>query len=214
MPARLSLTGVRREESSKRAARNALEVSNHKFSGDFDTFGEWQEEQRRRKQKRADKQRDQFSDPKECEIRCISGKDKIILNPILDWTETEVWQFLNEEVRVPHCELYDPPYSQRRIGCILCPMSSAKRKQEDIKRYPYVRDKWMGVIRGLPSPPHSHFNIHEDVEANAKDYFDWWISGKGFKKWYADKYAQLSIDFDNTDDIVRDDTDTQDTAVR
>lgn len=207
------LTGVRREESPRRAARNAIEVTGHKFSGNFETFAPWQEQRLAKARRRAERQRDQFSAPKESEIRCISGLDRIILNPMLDWTETEVWQFLNDEARVPHCELYDPPSSQRRIGCILCPMSSAKRKQEDIRNYPYVRDKWMDVIRGLLfPPPHSRFNIHEDVEANAEDYFDWWISGKGFKKWYADKYAQLSIDFNDTDD-TEDDTDPQDTPL-
>ena len=25
--------------------------------------------------------------------------------------------------------------------------------------------------------------------------FDWWISGKSYKKWYAEKYLQQKIDF-------------------
>jgi len=49
-------------------------------------------------------------------------------------------------VEVPHCELYDPPYNQHRIGCILCPMSSAKQKMRDIELYPHVKQKWLEVF--------------------------------------------------------------------
>jgi len=28
------------------------------------------------------------------------------------------------------------------------------------------------------------------------DMFDWWISGKSYKKWYAEKYLQQKINFE------------------
>lgn len=28
----------------------------------------------------------------------------------------------------------------------------------------------------------------------AEKIFDWWISGKSYSKWYADKYSQLKLD--------------------
>ena len=37
-------------------------------------------------------------------------------------------------------------------------------------------------------------NNEEDIIA--ENIFDWWISGKSYKKWYADKFLQLKIDFD------------------
>lgn len=48
---------------------------------------------------------------------------KMLLNPIVDWTDEEVWEFLNEVVHAPHCCLYDEGYT--RIGCIGCPMAGA-----------------------------------------------------------------------------------------
>ena len=30
----------------------------------------------------------------------------------------------------------------------------------------------------------------------AENIYDWWISGKSYKKWYAEKFQQLHIDFD------------------
>lgn len=44
---------------------------------------------------------------------------KRILNPIIDWSDAEVWEFIRE-YNVPYCELYDQGF--KRIGCIGCPM--------------------------------------------------------------------------------------------
>lgn len=50
---------------------------------------------------------------------------KTMLNPIVDWTDDEVWEFLSDIAKVPHCSLYDEGY--KRIGCIGCPMGGVLR---------------------------------------------------------------------------------------
>lgn len=135
-------TGVRKAESVKRSKRNEIEVSGRKFSGHMDEFDEWQEKRIRKKIKNLNQ--DQFSEAKEAEIRCINGKDKILLNPIIEWSEHDVWEFLNNVVEVPHCELYDQGWT--RIGCILCPMASGKSTTRDINKYPHVKEKWIRAI--------------------------------------------------------------------
>lgn len=142
---RVTLTGVRKAESVKRAKRHEVEVSNHKFSGDLDEFAQYSEKRIKKILKHSNQ--DQFAEAKENEVRCIGGKDKIIINPIIDYTDAEVWEFLNTVVEVPHCELYDSPYNKTRIGCILCPMSSYKNKLQDCKDYPHIKDKWLNVIK-------------------------------------------------------------------
>ena len=52
------------------------------------------------------------------------GKRQNCDNPIIDWTREDVWYFLNEVVKVEHCELYDKGW--QRIGCLFCPMASQK----------------------------------------------------------------------------------------
>lgn len=37
----------------------------------------------------------------------------------------------------------------------------------------------------------------------AENIFDWWISGKSYKKWYADKFIQLKINFDAENEIKK-----------
>lgn len=36
----------------------------------------------------------------------------------------------------------------------------------------------------------------EQEQEIAENIYDWWISGKGYKKWYAEKFLQMKFDFD------------------
>lgn len=141
---KVTLTGVRHSESVKRSKRKSVEVTGHKFAGDINEFFAWSAEKVAKKMKNINQ--DEFSRDKEQEVRCINGKDSIIVNPLVEWTDADVWDFLNKVVEVPHCELYDPPYNRRRIGCILCPMSSHSTKMRDLELYPYVKKKWLEVF--------------------------------------------------------------------
>ncbi|WP_293738938.1 phosphoadenosine phosphosulfate reductase family protein [uncultured Parabacteroides sp.] len=135
---KVTLIGIRHEESVKRSKRNEIEISNHKFSGNFD----------------------QFSEHKEQMVTCVGGKDKILVSPIIHWTDRDVWDFLNGN-RIGHCSLYDEGY--KRIGCILCPMSNRKQKLKDIKRFPHVKRKWVQTIQQLIDAGYSN-NKFTDVE--------------------------------------------------
>ena len=63
---------------------------------------------------------------------------KKILNPIIDWANEEVWEFI-KDYNVPYCELYDRGF--KRIGCIGCPMST-KAKQE-LDAYPKIKKRYL-----------------------------------------------------------------------
>lgn len=163
------LIGVRRQESARRAKRKEFSVrgGGKDYEGNFD----------------------QFSEHSESMVTCVGGKDKILLSPLLDWTESDVWGFLNES-GIEHCNLYDE--GNRRIGCILCPMSSYKQKKKDIDRYPHVKRKWIEVIRALKEKGYIGRKF-DDPELD----FRWWISGKSFDEFYADEVLQQKIEFDN-----------------
>jgi phosphoadenosine phosphosulfate reductase len=66
---------------------------------------------------------------------CFRTK-RTMVNPIVDWTDDDVWEFLNDVAKVPHCKLYDPPYNDKRLGCIGCPMAGEKKRLADFERYP------------------------------------------------------------------------------
>lgn len=172
---KVTLVGLRREESIRRSKRNEITSSNFKISETFDQFSKHEEEM----------------------VACVRGRDKIIISPILHWTERNVWEFLNEVVKVPHCELYDQGYT--RIGCILCPMASYKKKLKDIERWPYVKKKWVETIDWLTKNKWAN-TTHEPM--SAQERFDMWISMMTYKQWMNEKHYQKRLfetDEDNED---------------
>jgi phosphoadenosine phosphosulfate reductase len=243
------LVGIRNEESLKRSKRREVEVSGKKYKGDLEGFKTWS--QKRREKLTKDKNFDQFSEHKEQMVTCINGHDKIIVSPIIHWTQRDVWEFLNNVIEVPHCSLYDEGY--HRIGCICCPMASIKNTLRDIKRYPHVKENWIKAIMevrkeglGENTPPRNRIYTNcrsegcrflppldgrkwggeippsdrtrpltgmwagfsdstnegcasvsaENIEREiAENIFDWWISKKSYKKWYAEKFLQQHINF-------------------
>lgn len=146
---KVTLIGVRAAESIRRAKRNEVEVTGRKFSGDLKGFEDWSKYRIDKKKARFKRRlnEDEFSIKNDNEVRCINGKDSILISPIFKWTEADVWYFLNEVVNVPHCELYDMGYS--RIGCIICPMASKKIKQRNIEMFPHVKRGWIRAIKAI-----------------------------------------------------------------
>lgn len=46
------------------------------------------------------------------------------------------------------------------------------------------------------SPCSSSDRLNDEQENEiAENIYDWWISGKSYKKWYAEKYQQMKLDF-------------------
>jgi len=68
---------------------------------------------------------------------CFRDKSKIYINPIVNWTEDEVWEFI-QKYNMKYCSLYDEGWS--RIGCLFCPAASKKNRLREIEKYPnYVK---------------------------------------------------------------------------
>ena len=65
---------------------------------------------------------------------------KVMVNPIVDWTDEEVWEYIHK-YNLPYCELYDQGY--HRIGCIGCPLAGAEKMKKDFARYPKYRDNYI-----------------------------------------------------------------------
>ena len=164
---KVTLIGIRKEESARRAKRE--EVS---------TFI---------KSKITNETFDQWSKHEEQMVTCVGGKDKILVSPIIYWTERDVWEFLNMN-GIPHCELYDKGYT--RIGCICCLMSQPRQKAKEIKRWPHVKYNWIKTIGWLIDNGYSDHNF-----TDAETGFRWWISGKSYKQFYADEFLQQKIEF-------------------
>lgn len=68
---------------------------------------------------------------------CMNSKG-FILNPIIDWTDDEVWEFIHR-YNIPYCELYDKGW--KRLGCIGCPMSA--HRKEELDAYPKFKEAYL-----------------------------------------------------------------------
>lgn len=165
---KVTLIGIRKEESARRSKREEVSI-NIKGKRTEETFDQWSEHQEKM-------------------VTCVGGKDKILVSPIIHWAERDVWEFLNDVVKVPHCELYDEGYT--RIGCILCPMSNRKSKLRDIERFPHAKRRWIQTIEKLKNAGYINKNFDD-----AEFAFEWWISGKNYKEFYAEQVLQKKIEF-------------------
>ena len=146
---KVTLIGIRKAESARRAKRNEVEINNRKFSGDLDGLEEYRKTRNREKRGRKPKGNREVTIVNadgERVLGCIKGKESLLISPIIDWTDDEVWEFLGV-LGVKHCELYDEGW--KRIGCIGCPMSSHKQKMVENARYPHVRRNWIKAIKAI-----------------------------------------------------------------
>ena len=156
---KVTLIGIRKAESSRRAKRNEVEIKSRKFSGDLDGLEEYRQEQKAKLIRRKSKEDgvNITNADEEQTLGCIRGKESLLISPIFYWTEQDVWEFLNDVVKVPHCSLYDEGW--HRIGCIGCPMSSHKQKMIENKRYPHVKRGWIKAIKAIRKGGYSEENI-------------------------------------------------------
>jgi len=99
---------------------------------------------------------------------------KTLVNPIVDWEEEDVWEFIKTE-NIPYCGLYGDitkNYSctgKKRLGCIGCPVST-KSKQEFVE-YPQYKKLYIKAFdRMLLQLVGADWKTGEEV-------FDWWVNG-------------------------------------
>ncbi len=160
----VTIIGIRRAESNKRAKRNELEISGHKYSNSLD----------------------QFNIDNKNQVLCINGKDKILLSPIIDWSTSDVWNFIRGH-NLEYCELYDHGYS--RIGCMFCPMASVKTKIKDRKRYPRVEKMIKKSIQELVEKNNYGSILNNDVD----EIFNWWVSNDSIETYKIKRELRIKL---------------------
>lgn len=101
-------------------------------------------------------------------MEVCSPKSKYIINPIIDWTDADVWDFIRE-YHVSYCPLYDEGY--KRLGCIGCPNATTRQKLIDFERWPKYREAYLRAFERMlklyETPPRTW--------KTAQEVFDWWM---------------------------------------
>ena len=97
---------------------------------------------------------------------------KVLLNPIIDWDDNDVWEFLNMN-GIEHCCLYDEGF--KRIGCIGCPMGNAKGIRREFERWPAYKKLYLKAFdRMLKTRNEAGL---ETTWKTADEVMAWWLGG-------------------------------------
>lgn len=96
-------------------------------------------------------------------------QNKMVVNPIIDWTHRDVWEYINSE-KIETCELYQCGYD--RVGCIGCPMAGKKRKRE-FEDFPEYKKLYIHVFERMLKERERRGK--ENTWKTGEDVFAWWI---------------------------------------
>lgn len=97
---------------------------------------------------------------------------KTMLNPIINWTDADVWEFLNYY----GCDA-NPLYRQhcKRIGCIGCPMGGSKKQREEFELYPKYKALYIQTFERMLKA-HEYTTDYKFDWRTGQDVYDWWTS--------------------------------------
>jgi len=155
---RFVVTGVRKSESVNRAAREPVEIKG--------------------KTKKSKKMFVHDNDETKTSLYNCMAKSTLILNPIIEWDDNDVWDFLR------YCGCKSNPLYQcgyKRIGCVGCPMATVKRRHIDFENNPKYKDMYIRAFdKMLKHGVESGKQYHDWADGN--QVFDWWISKKAIPK--------------------------------
>jgi len=103
---------------------------------------------------------------------CYRDKTKTFLNPIVDWSDEDVWEYLNGR-GLPHCSLYDE--GKKRIGCVMCPFNH-RQMQHEAQRWPkfaamYERACVAAFDKAIAD------GLERKTWKDGHDMYRWWITG-------------------------------------
>lgn len=98
---------------------------------------------------------------------------KRVCNPIVDWTDAQVWDYLRSE-KVPVNPLYFCGFS--RVGCIGCPMAGKKRIME-FARYPKYEALYIRTFDKMLEERQRRGKMQGtwEIGTTGKDVFNWWM---------------------------------------
>ena len=96
-----------------------------------------------------------------------------LINPIIDWSDKDVWEFLNHY----GCE-GNPLYKcgQKRIGCIGCPLGGFKSQKKDFADYPKYRASYVRAFEKMLERRREHgLEVDASLWANGESVMRWWV---------------------------------------
>lgn len=122
---------------------------------------------------------------------CISHA-KVVVNPIIDWEDDDVWEFIHTE-NLPYCCLYDE--GNARLGCIGCPMNT--HAAEELERWPTYKHMYLTAFDRMLQE-RDRLGKQTDSWSHSEDVLAWWLQQKPPQSKAEEKEYQMMLeDFNN-----------------
>ena len=101
-------------------------------------------------------------------------KAKRVVNPIIDWTDEDVWDYIGS-YHLPVNPLYECGF--KRVGCIGCPMAGTSGRHKEFARYPKYKNLYIKAFDRMVQE-----RIRRDrmdgswrIGTTGEDVFHWWM---------------------------------------
>ena len=101
-------------------------------------------------------------------------KAKRVVNPIVDWTDADVWAFL-EDAEAPINPLYGEGWC--RVGCVGCPMAGTKGREREFLRWPRYQQMYINAFDRMLEERRRRGKLDGTwrVGVTGRDIFNWWM---------------------------------------
>ena len=97
-----------------------------------------------------------------------------VVNPIVDWTSKDVWEFIRD-AKVPMNPLYEE--GKCRVGCIGCPLATKKAREADFERFPTYKQAYIRAFDKMLEVRRAEGKIDSEwrMGNTGQDAFNWWM---------------------------------------
>lgn len=151
---RFVITGVRWAESAKRK-NNRAKIETNSFSKKINKINDNDEARRQLEN---------------CQMR-----SKHILNPIIDWEDKDVWQFIHEKLGYTwtYPDLYDKGFD--RLGCVGCPLATKEQRTKELEMYPRIKKAYITAFTKMIARRKTRGKPCE--WKTGEEVYKWWLDG-------------------------------------
>lgn len=151
---RFIATGVRWDESSRRKnSRGVMELMHKDPAKRIILMGD--------------------NDEKRQLFETCNLKSKMTVNPIVDWSDDDVWDYTHSEhlpVNPLYCE------GHKRVGCIGCPMAWGGGRQREFMRWPKYEELYVVAFERMLEARRAKGKSCD--WQTGRDVFRWWMEDK------------------------------------
>lgn len=101
-------------------------------------------------------------------------KGKRVANPIIDWKDEDVWDFIEAE-HIPMNPLYAEGWC--RVGCVGCPMAGLAGRKREFNRWPKYRHLYISAFDRMLEERRRRGKLDGSWRAGVTgvDIFHWWM---------------------------------------